>query len=81
MSAKIVIATSKTPDKLDTTERLLMAALTGMGFEVRPAIWSDPAIDWGRFQLVVLRSCWDYHLRLPEFWGGSSGWLSRIFRF
>src|SRR5262249_8740294 len=36
----------------------------------------DPLVDFSRFDLVVLRSCWDYHLRLQEF----TDWLSRTAR-
>jgi glutathione synthase/RimK-type ligase-like ATP-grasp enzyme len=31
------------------------------------AVWDDRGVDWSRFDRVVVRSCWDYHLRLPEF--------------
>jgi glutathione synthase/RimK-type ligase-like ATP-grasp enzyme len=38
-----------------------------LGVEAVPAVWDDPAEDWNRFQLVVLRSTWDYAERRAEF--------------
>ncbi len=38
-----------------------------MGAEATPAIWDDPTVQWQTFDQVVLRSCWDYHLRSREF--------------
>ncbi len=29
--------------------------------------WDDPKVDWSRFDLVVVRSCWDYVGRRDEF--------------
>ena len=29
--------------------------------------WDDPAVDWERYDRVVIRSTWDYTKRLPEF--------------
>ncbi len=58
-----------TPD-----ERHLMAALRGRGVEAAMAVWDDPAVDWGRADLVVLRTVWDYHHRLGEF----LAWLHRM---
>ncbi len=31
------------------------------------AVWDDPAVDWDAFDLVVVRSCWDYDRRRDEF--------------
>jgi glutathione synthase/RimK-type ligase-like ATP-grasp enzyme len=39
-----------------------------------PAIWDDAECDWEQFDLVVLRSCWDYFHRIDEF----RAWLHRM---
>jgi hypothetical protein len=31
------------------------------------AVWNDPAVDWSRFDRVVVRSTWDYTVRPAEF--------------
>lgn len=36
--------------------------------------WADPAVPWADFAAVVVRSCWDYHLRETEF----AAWLQRL---
>jgi glutathione synthase/RimK-type ligase-like ATP-grasp enzyme len=32
-------------------------------------VWDDPDVDWSRFELVVVRSAWDYAERSAEFLG------------
>jgi hypothetical protein len=51
-----------------------LPALAECGVRVRAVPWDDPAADWGAFDGVVVRSCWDYHLRAAEF----AAWLDRL---
>jgi hypothetical protein len=37
-------------------------------------VWDDRDVDWARYDLVVLRSTWDYSHRLAEF----NGWLRDV---
>ncbi len=37
-------------------------------------MWDDRTVDWRGFDRVVVRSCWDYHLRRPEF----LGWVDSV---
>lgn len=53
------------PDLTDD-DRLLIPALQQLDVEAVPAIWDGP-VDWTQFDQVVIRSCWDYHLRPDEF--------------
>ena len=48
---------------------LATAALAEAG--VRPDVvrWDDEGVDWSAYELVVVRSCWDYTWRLEEFLG------------
>jgi hypothetical protein len=46
------------------------AALLGATYEV----WSDPDVDWRRYDRVVVRSTWDYTLRVEEF----VGWAAQV---
>jgi glutathione synthase/RimK-type ligase-like ATP-grasp enzyme len=41
----------------------LVAALRDRGVRPVPAVWDDPAVDWTRFDAVLIRSTWDYHER------------------
>jgi glutathione synthase/RimK-type ligase-like ATP-grasp enzyme len=43
------------------------AELARRGFGVDHVAWDDPGADWGEYAAILLRSTWDYHLRLTEF--------------
>ncbi len=45
----------------------LTAALAVRGIEAEPAVWDDESFDWARFDLVVVRSTWDYTGRREAF--------------
>ena len=40
-------------------------------------VWDDPGVDWARFDLVVVRSAWDYAERWREFLVWAEG-LARV---
>lgn len=48
-------------------------ALAAHGVEAEPAVWDDRSIDWDRFDLVVVRSTWDYPGRREEFLAWAEG--------
>lgn len=60
VSPHIALATCASLPDLDPDERLVIGPLRARGATVSPAVWDDPAIDWDRFDLVVIRSTWDY---------------------
>lgn len=41
--------------------------LAALGVAVTFAVWDDPSVDWSEFDLVVVRSTWDYPPRRDEF--------------
>jgi glutathione synthase/RimK-type ligase-like ATP-grasp enzyme len=47
----------------DVDDALLAAALPEAEF----AVWDDPSVDWAAYDLVVIRSTWDYQERRDEF--------------
>ncbi|MCI4369173.1 MAG: hypothetical protein L3K09_06395 [Thermoplasmata archaeon] len=57
-------------------DRSTLAALGELGVSAEPALWDEPTVDWGRFDLVVLRSTWDYHRHFAPF----LDWLERVSR-
>lgn len=60
-AAAVAIATCEEYPELDAEGRLLLAALERRGVPARPQPWTvDPAGGWERFELVVVRSTWDY---------------------
>jgi len=63
----IALVTSRETGTLDDDMEPLLAALRAEGATAEPAIWDDPAVDWSRYDLAVLRSTWDYSRRRGEF--------------
>jgi hypothetical protein len=70
----IVLVTAEHLPELDPDSRLLLGPLEELGVDVEIATWSDPDVDWGRYDAVVVRSTWDYHDREEEF----LGWIDRV---
>ncbi len=67
MNRRVALATCAALPDLDADDRPLLAALRERGITARAAVWDDPAVDWASFDLVVLRSTWDYAERREEF--------------
>jgi len=61
------------PD-LDPDDRLAVDALARSGLTVDAAVWNDPAVDWSRAGICVIRSTWDYHLD----YAGFLRWAQRV---
>jgi glutathione synthase/RimK-type ligase-like ATP-grasp enzyme len=66
---KLAIATCKDNSQLTADDRALARRLVELGIEVWPLVWSDPASIKNAFNCngVLIRSVWDYHLRMNEF--------------
>lgn len=66
MQAVALITWSGLPEGAES-ERLLLPHLAAAGVEPHIVDWRATDADLRQFDLVVLRSCWDYHLRGAEF--------------
>lgn len=73
MTAVVAFVTCADLPDLDDDDRLALEPLAALDIAVEPVIWNDPAVDWTRFEVVVLRSPWDYAPRRDEFvaWANS----------
>jgi hypothetical protein len=71
---RLALATCAEVGDLDPEGRLLLAACREAGIEAEPAIWDDGSIDWDGFDLVLIRSTWDYKDKPAEF----RAWTERI---
>jgi glutathione synthase/RimK-type ligase-like ATP-grasp enzyme len=58
------------------SERLMLPYLAAANVETEIVDWRSTNCDFSQFDLIVLRSCWDYHLRGKEF----TEWLRRTAR-
>ncbi len=47
-------------DELFEEDELLLRGFQAQGFHARPVVWNDPAVDWNRFDVALIRSTWDY---------------------
>ncbi|HXW09649.1 MAG TPA: hypothetical protein VD737_03485 [Steroidobacteraceae bacterium] len=66
---------------LDEDMPPLVEAFRRLGARVATPSWDAPDVDWSRFDLVLLRSTWDYVERLDEFlaWADACGRCTRLF--
>ena len=67
MTARIALATAAEFPDLDEDAPALLKALTEQGIQGEPAVWTDPDVDWSAYDLVVVRSTWDYQDRHAEY--------------
>jgi glutathione synthase/RimK-type ligase-like ATP-grasp enzyme len=67
MSAKLALVTAREALALDEDMPPLVLALRNQGALVDTPCWDDPEVDWGHYDVAVLRSTWDYADRLDEF--------------
>ncbi|MBP6619706.1 MAG: hypothetical protein KA188_05595 [Leadbetterella sp.] len=71
---KIAIATyNKLPD-LTENDRLLIPIFEAKGHTIVPEIWDNPEVDWTTYDIVLIRSTWDYYLK-PE---SLKKWISQF---
>lgn len=56
----IALATCRALPELDSDDQLLYRALLDAGIKTEIAIWDDETVDWSQYELVVIRSTWDY---------------------
>ena len=76
MSLRVALATYAGAPELAPDDRLLIPALERVGVQATPAVWSDRSVAWRKFDAVILRSCWDYHLKFEQF----EEWLGALER-
>lgn len=55
-------------------ESMLLEFLQAKGLNVQPVQWHDKRIQWQNFDLVILKSPWDYHYQYSAF----MAWLTEV---
>lgn len=71
---RIALAAVEAGWAVDDDAPLLVAALEAAGADVEPAWWDDPTVTWSSFDLVVIRSTWDYTERPRAF----AAWVDEV---
>lgn len=69
----LAFATYRRSPEMTDDDRLVADALRRRGVAVTSTVWDDSRVHWHRFDAVVIRSTWDYHLALRRYaeWVGS----------
>ena len=63
----VAFLTSAELASLTADDRLAIAPLESRGVRVAPAVWTDASVDWSAFDLVVVRSTWDWYVESGRF--------------
>jgi len=72
--ARLALATcSELPD-LDPDEQLVLPELQRLGVDAAVEVWDDETVPWDAYELVVVRSTWDYQDRRDAF----LRWAARV---
>ncbi|MEV0444385.1 hypothetical protein AB0I84_39775 [Streptomyces spectabilis] len=77
MALAVALATFRPQDHIDAVDRDLpdlVRAVTAAGATARAAHWDDPDVDWSAYDLVLIRSTWDYIEHVAEF----TAWAERV---
>jgi hypothetical protein len=74
VTTRIALATAAQFPDLDEDGPVLLAALAERSAAGEPAVWDDPSVDWSTYDLVVIRSTWDYAPRRDDF----VAWAHRV---
>ncbi len=72
-SHRIALCTWSNPAYIDPEPRQAAELLRARGHDAEVVVWHDD-VDWSAFDLVVIRSTWDYFDRLEEF----LAWVDRV---
>jgi O-ureido-D-serine cyclo-ligase len=71
---RVALVTAQSARHLDADLPPLVGALEAIGCEPEVTVWDDAGVEWGAFDLVVVRSTWDYAARRDEL----LAWAERV---
>ncbi len=66
---KVALVTYNKQPKLFDSDNLLVKPFQKHGFIAEATPWDRKGVDWKEYDLVILRTPWNYHLQVPEFLG------------
>lgn len=83
MSGERIALATYDPGAEESKDRdlpVLVGELRAAGADAVAVHWDDPGVDWSGFDLVVIRSTWDYSWRAGEFvaWAERCGRATRL---
>jgi glutathione synthase/RimK-type ligase-like ATP-grasp enzyme len=71
---QIALATYDQNIDFAPSDALTVKALQTLGAQAQMVVWNDADQDWRQFDLVVIRSTWDYHDHVGEF----RDWINQL---
>jgi len=71
---RIAFITSILQPQITTDDQLLADYLSSQDIRVEAVPWDSPDVDWGAYNSIIFRSCWNYHHKPVEF----NVWLDRM---
>ena len=74
MKPRVALATCDLFPQLAEGDPLLLAELRARAVAAEPVVWDDENVDWDVYDLVIIRSTWDYTPRREEF----IEWVERL---
>jgi glutathione synthase/RimK-type ligase-like ATP-grasp enzyme len=74
MTHRLAIATSSMIPDIHPDDAHLAATLRRLGVETTACVWNDSAVDWSRYDAVLMRSTWDYFKHYAAF----NAWLDQL---
>ena len=74
--ARLALATCAARAWIDPDDAHLAATLAQLGVPPTVCVWNDAQVDWSAFDLVLIRTIWDYHQHHAAF----GQWLDRLDR-
>jgi len=74
MSIQLALATDADHPGVHPDDAHAVATLARLGVHATPCVWNDPAVDWTRYDAVLIRTVWDYFKHHAQF----LHWLDRL---
>ena len=73
---RVALVTWSGLPELPDDDQLVLEALRARDAKCDAVVWDDASVDFTSYDIVVLRSTWDYHKRFAEF----AAWIDRCER-
>jgi glutathione synthase/RimK-type ligase-like ATP-grasp enzyme len=73
-TARVALVTCQALPGLSDDDQHALPVLAARGMAAEPVVWNDPAVRWSDYDLVVIRSAWDYYHHPAAF----AAWIDRL---
>jgi glutathione synthase/RimK-type ligase-like ATP-grasp enzyme len=74
MTKRVALATCQALPDLSDDDRHALPALAARGIAATPVVWNDPTVTWSAYDMVIIRSAWDYYHQPAAF----ASWIDSL---